>query len=265
MIFTTTERFIVQSHYNNITEWGEELIKYEDNTINSSGTFARLRLWPIFNLLKRIFYLDHYLFSLLKLWNYKEMICNSLAYREYVAGGKTALRIFISLFTVVILCGEDLFQLGYMVDDGKINRSKHICDIISLVKFAILKVAYSAYIIFTAVVIRGQLKRSKNMRKHRESDQESSLFVVTCLVPIVNNFLFVSLDMPSVVLTFLKTKAASDKDDMCHNGHRFFQNKIEIPLTTGVTMVTSFLQCGSYLLFFPRLRRGLFCCLNQNE
>ena len=204
----------------------------------------------ICNFFAAFFLSQHFVFSILQSFNYHEMISNPLHFEEYAKVKKVLRRVMAMSLVSVVLCVD--YLIDCVISEKSVSQALHI---VRLAKYPIVKVLYTATLIFVAYKIRLSLKQSNSIRG---STTLSSLFIAVCVVPLVNNVLFLGVEVPNAVIPFLFSREDNLHAAFCTSGIGHFVRHIQMPLTISVFAMGSLMQCAAFLAGFPKLRENVF-------
>ena len=230
-----------------------------------------------------IFFYQQYAFSLLLTLNYYNMICKSLKFREYSRCANVIKRVFTSSLICAILsvhhiprCVNIFYQSVGVVSliEGRSDLDKTIrqaanlqfimesTSIFEAVEVAILKVVYTCVLIFIGIKVKLSLYQSSELRNSENDDHNSTIFFTFCLVPLINNFIFILSDISKVIVTFHEANYTYESNSLtCRVAHDKYRLRLHLPFTASVFLVTCIIQCSAYLHGFSHLRKG-FCTAN---
>ena len=220
-----------------------------------------------------IFFYLQYAFSLLQCLNYYHMICDSLRFAEYSDNGKAMKRVicFLGLSTVLsahswVRCGATLFtNVGGLSEDGKFDRISLCFDTIFLfhaifdaVEVSVLKFIYTFILIKLSIQIKSSLAHSSEMSNRRNVP---TIFIVSCLVPLVTNILYVISDVLKILASFYEipnfNMSSAESIGSCEDEWTSYRTNIHLPITASVFLLACIIHCTTYLLCFSRLRKGI--------
>ena len=122
------------------------------------------------------------------------MICNPTDYKEYTKTAKVVLRNvgFLGL-NLALAIGYAIrwfhsIRLGIWIqNDDKVVRAMAIFN---MVEYCILKIMYTLALIFMSYKIKTSLRQSSSMRDGTASFRTMPLFVIVCIIPTCNNFIY---------------------------------------------------------------------------
>ena len=221
-----------------------ELSEVNSKKRHKSLLFVFLLTFP-----KNIFYYQHYAFSALQAINYRQMICKPMHYQDYICTRNVIKRVLFSIILSILISIDILISWGIQFHGLHIHSSKttliyKFLRASNVVIFSMFKIAYTGALIKIASKIIRSLRQSKEMNGRNIGP----LFVVSCLIPLLNNFLYLSSEIPNKYLPFMN----EIMNEVCEMA--------PLDLTVVVpTFVAFAIQCTGYLLCFPALRKKLFC------
>ena len=239
--FSFTSMEINNSSLTELTskEWGDD------------SAFAKLvTTQKICNFFAAFFLSQHFVFSILQSFNYYEMITNPLHFEEYAMVKKVVCRALVLSLVSVILCVDYLIEC--VTSSKSVTRALHV---FRLAKYPIVKFSYTSTLVFVAYKIRLSLTQSNSIRG---STRLSSLFIAVCIIPLVNNVLFLGVEVPNTVIPFIFSRKDNLHGAFCMSGMGHFARHIQMPLTISVFTLGSLMQCASFLAGFPKLRDNVF-------
>ena len=219
---------------------------------------AILMLMPLWHFFSSFFYYQHSMFILLQSFTYKTMICDSVNFNEYNDTKNVLVRVASSIALSTFLSMAHLLHLGLLFSGNYAAEalSFYTC-IVDTTTMAVVKVVSMAYLMVVSCTIRNALRQSDEIRNQNQNTAFPPLFIVVCIIPIINNLLYIIADGLRAATDVLNShwwKQASS--DFTCNGHFVH---IILPFTASVYTIGSIFQSCSYLYFFPRLRKELCC------
>ena len=214
--------------------------------------------------LRNIFFYQQAMFSILQSLHYRAMICDSLHFEEY---RKTIFRRLIFVVTCslflsfphLVFLGLELSRTEPVATFEFVKRSyKQVMYLFDMTGMATMKVTSIVIMVFAAYSVKNALNQSEEIRDQR-TDRSSlpPLFIVVCLVPLFNNFLFLFGDVPRFILYLVHYLVGKWKFSSCLDHNSFFSVNILLPLNFLVYCLGSLLQCFAFLYYFPNLRKTL--------
>ena len=201
---------------------------------------------PLCLFFNNVCYYLQYAFSFLQMLNYQAMICNPLSYQEYILPKNFFRRGAVVFIASLIIPAPLLSLLVVSVHTKNFNVLRWVLNVFHLTVFLVYRMIYSFSIVVIARKIKNALNESKRTRNGHDSN--SSLFIVICIVPLINNFIYLAADIPYLVSPFYHSRST------CNDLFGYFSAQVCLPLMAGTYMVGSMLQCGSYLVYIPNLR-----------
>ena len=123
--------------------------------------------------------------------------------------------------------------------------------IFSIVQFGILKVVYTVLLIIQTSKIKKSLCQSNALRNGTDNLHGMSLFIVVCIIPTVNNAVYLCSDLPQIVFTYIERNTKNGCDETLVN----FSLRVQMPLIAVSYFFGSLLQCITYIIIFPKVRR----------
>ena len=214
--------------------------------------------------LRNIFFYQQALFSILQSFYYKALICDSLNFAEY---RKNSMRrsifavlcsIFLS-FPHLIFFGLELSRAEVFDDPNFVHRYyKQVLYLFDMTGMVIVKAMTIVIMVLVAYSVKRALNLSVEIRD-QGTDRSSlpPLFIVVCLVPLLNNFLFLFGDVPRFILYLVHYLVGIWKYSGCLDHKSYFSVNIFLPLNFSVYCIGSLLQCSAFLFYFPNLRKKL--------
>ena len=236
-----------------------------------------------------IFFYLHYAFSLLQSLNYYHMICDSLKFKDYSLKVNVMKRIaaclslcFIFATHHVVRCGASFSYsatLEYWVEFGgseKIRKKQattydnvlSFTSVFEAVQLVLLKIVYTTILTVIALRIRSSLHQSSQMRNGPgRNTTNRALFFTICVVPMINNFLFLISDVSKIILTFNDADWLTDSNiddlsmwDSCSILFDHYRYQVHFPLTVTILLLGGLINCSAYLYSFSQLRQGFCKC-----
>ena len=232
---------------------------------------AYIKITAIF---ENIFYYQQYSYSLLQSLNFYHMICNPLQYCEYTKPISVIKRVVVCLLfsfllplpsvlerMVVTFVSRNNWSLDLDLVKDVIYFNRIYCGVVA----CLLKVGYTVILSIISVRVRSSLAESREIRNDEATI--SPLFVTVCLVPLVNNVLYLGSEIPRAIFDYRNNVHSDFKRDKVYYSDfkydeeyfdpdwRFYE--LTFILTASVYLMASVVQCSAYLICFPQLRRGL--------
>ena len=217
---------------------------------DTSAINSWLKTQKISNFWAAFFSSQHLSFSILQSLNYHEMITNPSHYEDYASIKRVVCRILALSLLSIISCVDFLIECA--------PSSRHVLytlRIVRLVKYPIIKVSYTVTLIFVAYKIRKCLNQSNSVRG---STTLSSLFMAACVIPLINNMLFLGTELPNIVIPYLFSRKQNLHATFCKSAVGHFARHIQMPLTISIYTMGSLIQCAAFLVCFPKLRENVF-------
>ena len=221
------------------------------------------RLMGLFAL---FFAYQHLGYSLLQSLHYHAMIADPLSFEKYGRVKKVIFRVLImTLLSAALACERTvemtvpLFNEDRDIREEERNRAEYILKIFRIVKYSVVKVVYTAVLIVVAYKIWQSMEQSRNLRG---SNQISPLFVAICVIPIVNDFVYLIAELPEAILPLVIQEGdVKLLEAFCTTWLGHFVRHVQLPLTISIYTFASVLQCAGFLACFPKLREG--ACLKM--
>ena len=127
----------------------------------------------------------------------------------------------------------------------------NIDTIMRMVVFGIVKISYTIALLVIASKVQVALKKSREMNGKNNG---GSLFIIVCSVPLINNFLSLVYEIPSLLIPFLNWW---DNKTQFHCSSSMVMSR---PFYACVYFIVFSIQSISYLWYFPSIGKKLFVC-----
>ena len=206
-------------------------------------------------------YLEYYLLSMMHIIDIRVMICQPFDYAKFSENKQVLIRLAIGTSVCFILscdCLIDIFYRLYYHGAMKIRTDESpeniilASFIIKVIKLTTIKISYGVANIKMFLNIRHSLSESTKMNQNSEREKSHRNLQNFILVPFFLNILFLGHDVPKVI-GLIKKKFVKNCESLLLRPE-FVQG-----LPAAVFTLGSYAYNIAYLVFFPKLRKALFC------
>ena len=204
---------------------------------------------------------QQFFYSVLQSLNFYHMICKPLKFAEYSKNWCVVCRVaFISIVSIVLnvpkLIESVMFKFASTWVFSQIEsylQVRRFNSVYNAVVLILLRIGYTTILSMIAVKVRSSLAESRGVR---EGKNNHPLFIAICIVPLINNILYLGSDIPQLIRSYRDiTYSDMDRLNKFYADWRLFECRFI--LTTAVYLTAAVIQCSAYLLCFPQLRRCL--------
>ena len=207
------------------------------------------------------------MFALLQILNYRAMICDPMKFQKYGQWENVTKRVILVLATSVFLSTPQLILLclEFAGMSHLVEFVDNILHKVEISKMAIIRIVCIFFTVIIAKSIKKALVASREIRNEGDGVRQTpSLYVVVCLVPLFSNVLNFLGDISEAVALAIDT-IWGDRyffSEGCEQSLGYFRITVYMPLIFVTYLTGTVIQCCSYLLLFPKLRKNV--CFSFN-